>query len=280
MLRRTLIPLAVLVALVLPSTAMATTQVALGGGVVARLSYQGRLPRLTNLSLSIKRNGKQLYHRPVTSKYCADSCQVGLVPSQKPVQVVNFGDTGGAPDVLLSLYTGGAHCCSVAQVFSYDPGTQTYSMVEHNFGDPGYRLERLSSAGGREFVTADDSFAYTFTDFAASGLPVQVLQLQGRSFDNVTTQFPGLIGADAKQWITAYRKMASEHYSDSVGVIAAWAADEYMLGHVARAKAFLVAQAKAGHLNSALSPQEGGGMKFVTHLEAFLAKRGYLPIGK
>jgi hypothetical protein len=251
--------------------------VALGNGVVARLSYQGRLPRFTDLSLSIKRDGKQVYQQPITSKACGDECQLSIVPSQKAVQVVDFAGSG-EPDVLVSLYTGGAHCCSVAQVFTYEAKSNSYTMAEHDFGDPGYRLERLSSDGAREFVTADDSFAFAFTDFADSGLPVQVLRLQGHSFDNVTRQFPGLVKADAKQWLTAFRRMARTHYQDTVGVVAAWAADEYTLGRVAQAKSFLVAQARAGRLNGALAPSSAGGLHFVSRLEAFLRRHGYVPL--
>jgi hypothetical protein len=105
-----------------------------------------------------------------------------------------------------------------------------------------------------------------------------VLQLQGHSFDNVTNQFPGLVKADAKQWITDFHRMARSRYQDSVGVIAAWAADEYTLGHIKQAKAFLVTQAKAGRLNSALAPASAQNMHFVRHLEAFLRRHGYVPL--
>ena len=275
--RRTLIALVALATLALPASALATTQVALGSGVVARLSYQGRLPHFTHVSLSIKRDGKQVYQHPITSRYCGEDCQLSIVPSQKAVQVVNFAQSG-EPDVLVSLFTGGAHCCSVAQVFTYDAKSKSYAMAEHNFGDPGYRLERLSSDGAREFVTADDAFAYTFTDFADSGLPVKVLRLQGHSFDNVTGQFPGLVKVDARQWLRDFHRMARTHYQNTVGVIAAWAADEYTLGRVKQAKAFLVTQARAGHLNAALAPKSDGGLGFVKKLEKFLRTRGYVPV--
>ena len=254
----------------------------LHAGGARRRSYAGHLPHYRHLSLQTKRQGKQVYQAPVQSRYCGGAqdqsgCQLSIVTDQKPVQVIDFGASGGEPSVLLSLYSGGAHCCSIAQVFSYSAKQKTYRMTEHNFGDPGYRLERLSADGPRQFVTADDSFPYTFTDFADSGLPVQVLQLQGSSFDNVTRNYPGLVRADAAQWLKAFHKMAKSKYQNSAGVIAAWAADEYTLGKVKKTDALLVAQAKAGHLNSLLYPH-GGGMRFVKKLEAFLKKHGYVPL--
>jgi len=70
--------------------------------------------------------------------------------------------------------------------------------------------------------------------------------------------------------------MTAQHYRDSVGVIAAWAADEDGLGHEKLVSSYLSQQAAAGHLNSALSPQEPGGQKFIGKLQRFLRTHGYL----
>jgi hypothetical protein len=182
----------------------------------------------------------------------------------------------GQPDVLLDLYSGGAHCCWIEQIFSFDPGTMTYAMTQHDFGDPGEDVVDLRHNGRYEFLTADDSFAYEFTDFAASGLPIQILTFSDRHFSNVTRQYPKLVTRDAARWMKAFNSMAKQHYSDSVGVVAAWAADEELLGHVKLVNSFLATQLKAGHLNSALRPQEPGGAKFVAKLHKFLRTHRYL----
>ena len=65
--------------------------------------------------------------------------------------------------------------------------------------------------------------------------------------------------------------MAKQHYQDSVGLIAAWAADEDMLGHGKLVSRYLTQQLKAGHLNGGVSH----GKKFVTSLQRFLRKHGY-----
>jgi hypothetical protein len=58
-------------------------------------------------------------------------------------------------------------------------------------------------------------------------------------------------------------------------VIAAWAADEDLLGHAAQVNRYLAKQVKAGHLHSALNPGESG-KRFVAKLHRFLRSRGYL----
>jgi hypothetical protein len=178
--------------------------------------------------------------------------------------------------MILDLYSGGAHCCSIEQVFSFDPARTTYVETERNFGDPGDQIVDLSHDGRFEFLTADDRFAYEFTDYAASGLPVQVLRFSAGRFVNVTRSYPGLVAKDARRWLAAFRRLARQHYQDSVGVVAAWAADQDLLGHTGRVNRFLVRQLRAGHLKSALGPQEPGGRKFIAKLRKFLREHGYL----
>ena len=181
----------------------------------------------------------------------------------------------GQPDVVLELYSGGAHCCSIDQVFSWQPAAMTYVETQRDFGDPGARIVDLRRNGRYEFLTADDSFAYEFTDFAASGLPIEILTFSGRRFHNVTRDYPKLIARDAATWLKAFKSMSSQHYADSVGVIAAWAADEDLLGHSKLVGRYLAQQQRAGHLNSS-EPGEPSGAKFVAMLQRFLRQHGYL----
>jgi hypothetical protein len=261
------------VALVGAPAALATMQTAHSGDVSASFSFQGNFPSYTGETLTISRAGQVLYDQPVASKQCVSTCApVSQSAGQSSVRVLDL-EHNGQPDVVLELFSGGAHCCGIDQVFSLDPGTMTYVETERNFGDPGARIEDLGHDGRYEFLTADDSFAYEFTDFAGSGLPIEILTFSGRHYKNVTRNYPKLIAADAATWIKAFNSMARQGYPDSVGVIAAWAADEDLLGHRKLVARYLAQQARAGHLNSALNP---GGSSFVAKLQRFLRAHGYL----
>ena len=274
--RRILITVLVLAASAVPaSAALATTQTASAGGVTATFTFAGKYPNYTGLHLTIAQSGAVLYDQPVRSKTCGKFCAPGATGAKaSSVHIIDLDHTG-QPNVVLDIYTGGAHCCSIAQVFTFNPGTKTYAKVERNFGDPGYRLEDLSHDGHFEFVTADDAFAYTFTDFAASGLPLQILTFTGSRFVDVTDRYPALIRKDAAFWLKTFKGMRRQHYQDSVGVIAAWAADEYRLGRSAEANRYLSQQAKAGHLKSALGRSVPQGQRFVAALKKFLRRHGY-----
>lgn len=272
--RRALTFVAVTAACLLAApVALATTQTAHGGNVTATFTFQGAVPNFHGLRLTIARGGTVVYDQPVVAKFCGKLCWPGPAIGGRPaVQVADLEHTGD-PDVVLDLYSGGAHCCTVLQVFSYDPGTMTYAETERNFGDPDVRIVDLRHDGRLELLTADDSFAYAFTDYAASGLPIEIQTFAGGHFTDVTRSYPALVARDAAFWLKAFKGLARDHYSDSVGVIAAWAADEDLLGHVRLVNRFLAQQAKAGHLNA---PFATGGTKFIAHLQKFLRRRGYL----
>jgi len=276
-LKRPLVILSVVTALSLLAApaALATTQTAQSGNVTATFTFSGSYPNFTGLQLTIAQGSMVFYDEPVTSKLCGSYCAPAS-PSgnESSVHVLDL-EHNGQPDVLLDLYSGGAHCCWIEQIFSLDPGTMTYAVTQHDFGDPGEEVVDLRHDGRYEFLTADDSFAYEFTDFAASGLPIQILTFSGGHFSSVTRQYPKLVARDAARWMKAFSAMAKQHYSDSVGVVAAWAADEELLGHGKLVNAFLAKQLKAGRLNSALSPEEPGGARFVAKLRKFLRAHGY-----
>lgn len=255
-----------------PFVQAATVQTASAGGVTATFSFEGKVPNFTNLRLQIVRNGTTAYDRPVAvslPQSCADQCWPQSPDRKHPSVHVLTLEPGQPPDVLLDLYSGGAHCCSIAQVYRYDAASGTYTKSEHNFGDPGYRIEDLGHDGRFEFRSADYRFAYAFTDFAASGMPIQIWSFATGRFTDVTRRFPALIAKDAASWLRNYRLAIK--FGDDVGLIAAWAADEDLLGHGSLVNHELATELAAGHLKSPL----GGGAKFVVHLKRFLKAQGY-----
>jgi hypothetical protein len=251
--------------------AVTHTRTASSGSTVATLSWTANhsttgLP-YSNLRLDIRRGGSDLFDDPVHGLLCGTGCWPALGVRSAPV-VVSDIEGDGAPDVIVSLYSGGAHCCYVTQIYRYDPGTQTYSVAQRDFGDPGSILERIG--GAFRFRSADDRFAYRFAAFAFSGLPVQIWRFTGGRFVDVTRHYPGRIAADAAVWWSAFEKNAAQHFGD--GFIAAWAADEDLLGRGALVSRTLAAQNRAGRLRNTGVP---GGTAFVGALERFLAHAGY-----
>jgi hypothetical protein len=256
------------------ATALATTQTAHSGNVSATFTFKASNSfNYSHERLKIMRAGQVVYDKPVTSASCGTTqCSPGaFTPHTSSVHVIDL-ESNGEPDVVLDLYSGGAHCCFIEQIFSFNPGSTTYTKTERDFGDPGANIKDLGHNRHFELVTADDSFADEFTDYAASGLPIQILTFRNRRFTDVTRHYPKLIASDAAQWLSLFKGNVKHHVNDSVGLIAAWAADEDLLGHESLVKSTLATELAKGHLRT---PLGNGGSAFVKALQKFLRKRGY-----
>ncbi len=225
------------------------------------------------LHLRITRNGKTVYSQPVRSRPCGGGCITARVPPSKSALFVGDLQVPGGPAVVIGLYTGGAHCCFVDQVFAWDAARHTYAKTEHNFLDAGARIQRL---GGRiVFRSADARIAEdALTDYADSGAPLQIWRFSaagGGRFLDITRQYPALVKLDAAKWLTAFR----HHISNGVGFITAWAADEYLLGNAKLVATTLASLARQNKLHAApglSSSTEGGFVRAIQHL---LRELGY-----
>ena len=254
----------------------ATQSVSAGEGTVAAtLSYQaseaepGSGP-VAGLELDITRSGESFFSGPVGSTHCLSTCGLEHFGGG-PLEVKELeGD--GEPDVVVELNTGGAHCCTVVQVFSLDPGVQAYHVFEKDFGDPGAALLDLAGDGRLEFESADDRFAYAFASYAFSGLPLQIWRFQDNRFLDVTREFPQALAADAARQFKGF--LATRHAGLGLGLIAAWAADEDALGHRGLVARTLAREARRGRLRSreAFTPS---GDRFIEKLNRFLKRTGY-----
>lgn len=268
--RRLLITVLVLAAsAVLAPAALATTETATSGAVTATFTYTGQFPNFSGQHLTIAQSGTVLYDQPVTAMGCGSGCAPGNFGTKaSAVHVIDLDHTG-QPNVVLDLFTGGAHCCFVSRFYRWD-GT-TYVPSDRNWGDPGYRIADLDGDGVKELITADDRFAYAFTAFAFSLLPVRIYDLRAGSWQLVTKRFPARIRADARANWRAFKKAGRQN--EPRGAIAAWAADQYLLGHRAYARRTLAKLARHRHLPGQFPPKSQG--KFVRDLVRFLGRHGY-----
>jgi hypothetical protein len=257
-------------ALFVPAAAQAKTETVTSGGVTATFTYHKASFGYKGLTLAISRGGKVRYTGAVNVTAgpagCGPLCWPGNVSGGKSVHVLDLNHNG-AKEVVLDLFSGGAHCCFYEQVY-YANGS-TYKHATRFFGDPGTAIADLRHNGRLEFDSNNPYFSSLYTSFAASGFPIQILTFRQGKFHDVTRNYPTLIAQNAADLLKGFKK----HYDDGEGLIAAWTADEYMLGRKPQALAYLNAQAKAGHLNALDSSLKG--QAFVLQLQKDLKKLGY-----
>lgn len=256
----------VLTALALSASWVAVADGAQGAGVSASLTTAGS-PRV--LTLTITRNGQIAYRQPVHAAGCPRCTAAPVPPGKQALHVLDV-ESDGQPDVVVGLFSGGANCCFIDQVFSLDPGTMTYVKSQHNFLNAGAALTRL---GGQWVFRSGDSRVTEagFTDTADSGTPIQIWGFSGRRFTDITRHYPALIRADAAMWM----RLFAHHLSNGVGLIAAWAADEDLLGRSATVDTTLRSLAAHHKLRTPLGLPHNSETLFVTQLEKLLHQLGY-----
>ncbi len=104
-------------------------------------------------------------------------------------------DHDGTKEVLLDMYSGGAHCCTylVAARINDDKFKILDSIY---WGNSFYEIKDLNNDGRYEIQGANDMFAYAFTNFAQSRFSVIIYAFQKNRFINVTKNFPKLVQKD------------------------------------------------------------------------------------
>jgi len=196
--------------------------------------------------------------------------------SDRPLCVADFGGSHPETAVLVGIFTMGAHCCYWVDAYLVGPGGAHLPPVQHQIGDPGMELRQLG--GYTAVLTADDAFAYAFTAYAFSGMPLEILELRGTVFTNTTRQYPNLVAADAAAWWQRFEQAqarSSEDPTHGTGALAPWVADECLLSQGAKAWATVDRLNSEGKLSSKSADGWPSGTTYVKDLRTFLMGHGY-----
>jgi hypothetical protein len=237
------------------------------GGVTAVMTVEKRKTKYDiadsrNLHLKVTVDGKTILDKSLCTPL---RCGIG---TEQTLSLHKL--SGGTPDAVVDYYTGGAHCCFWSLIVA-----PTGKTITHDWGDPGYRIVRYK--GVPQLVSGDDRFAYTFTSFAGSGMPVQVWAITPDGelnhpdvLENVTQTRLDLVRKDAAQWWKAY---VTQRGADVRGVLAAWCADEYRLGQKTTCDAELAEALKKGWIKGV--PDWPSNAKYIALVHKDLAAWGY-----
>ncbi|MEA2191895.1 MAG: hypothetical protein QOI73_2016 [Solirubrobacteraceae bacterium] len=243
------------------------------GTVSATLSWQaGGDYVATEPRLRIVRAGATVLDAPLDQE-----CMLcnGVADPESAVGLVDL-DADGEPEVLVDLYTGGAHCCSTTLIwYLKSQSAQDYGRRVASWGNQGHRVKDLDGDGRPELISADDRFAYTYTAFAFSWFPPLVYDWRDQALVDATRRFPKVVRAD----LAAIRKAlpGARRDGDPRGLIAAYVADEFLLGHRRAALRYLARALRRGDLR----PVPDGdttwpaGRRFKPALLRFLKRHRY-----
>ena len=247
------------------------------GAITATLAYslQQSPPIAAGAKLSITRGGRTALSGDdlgAACDLCSGAIPVGGLPgSAAPSLAIRDLAGDGEPEVLVDLFTGGAHCCSITVIYRYAPATGTYTRIAKLWGDPAYQVLAPAPDGGPPLLkTADDRFANAFCAYVCSLLPGQLFRLGSGGLRDVTRHFPQLVSADLADLdhvLSHARRTPSDRFAIK-GILPAVCADYYLLGRRAGCDRLLVGAARRGEL--APTPA-----RYARRVRRFLRRLGY-----
>lgn len=257
-----------------PSVARADSYSASYGQVQAQLTDQTRSG--VGLRLQITRAGQPF----VFTKFAAacrgfSSCQPAPDTYGAPVLVVRPSGGVTEPDVFVHLTNGGNICCRSTFIYHYDAAAFDYIVSVHVWGDAADSgpPKTLGHPGNVYFVSDDGRFRYRFGCGACTPGPIQIWRDNSGVLVNVTRSFPALIANDARKWLHLYYQQFAAPYGAD-GLMAAYVADEYLLGKARTAWRLVHREGSAGHLTDPGSGFTSASM-FYKQVRRFLHRLGY-----
>jgi hypothetical protein len=239
------------------------------GAVTAELSYTVRDAVVRDLRVRIRRRGRLV----------SDVRPRPLHPGGRVAGplVVRDLDGDSEPEVVLDLYSGGAHCCTSSLFLGYVRARGTYAKTVRSWGNQGYRVVDYDGDRRPELTSRDDRFAAAFTAYAASASPIQIWRYERGRLRNVTRRFPARIGHDAVQLWREYIRVRKSNFPEVRGFLAAWVADQALLGREAVGWRVLEGAQRRGELGrSATMDGYPAGKRYLAALRAFLRRTGYV----
>lgn len=156
-------------------------------------------------------------------------------PAPQPdsvARVVRLDPATQDPQIVFTLYTGGAHCCSATRIATQDHAGAWHVRDAGAVDGMGYGLEDVDGDGHVELLDVDNSFLYAFASYADSWAPPVVLRLSGGTLRDVTRE------ASVRPYLRRQlREMELEAAANTAlwtnkGFLAGWVAAKAQLGEV------------------------------------------------
>jgi hypothetical protein len=187
-------------------------------------------------------------------------------------------DNNGTDEVIISTYSGGAHCCTSFVIYTWQQ--DKFVKAETGFLDGvGGSFEDLNQDKKYEFVTLDNAFLYAFSSYAGSFPPSKIYTFQQGKLEDVTRKYPQELRKTLTAMYQAFQT-AKKEKTEVNGILAGYVAQKILLGEYEEAWQFLLANYdKNSDWGLDIYRQStviGKYPDFPTALRAFLVENGYL----
>ncbi len=187
-------------------------------------------------------------------------------------------DANKIPEVIVTTYSGGAHCCTNFIIYTWQ-GNQFVKAETGFLNAGGGEFQDLNGDDRLEFITVDNSFFYTFSSYAGSFPPTLIYALKQGKLENVTRQYPQKLRKTLREMYQVFEQNKKEKYEIN-GILAGYVAQKILLGEYQQGWKLMLANYDR-HSDWGLEIYQGDNVigkypDFPTALKAFLIKTGYL----
>jgi hypothetical protein len=148
-------------------------------------------------------------------------------------RVIWLDRAAGFPQVVMTAYTFGAHCCTVTRIATM-AAPDKWSLVDgmRLDGDEGYTFDDLDHDGTQELISYDNSFLYAFASYADSVAPTRVARLVGTEIKDVTAdpKYRDFLRGRVREMEDDASKEGDLWHSN--GFLGGWVAAKSLIGEV------------------------------------------------
>jgi hypothetical protein len=137
-------------------------------------------------------------------------------------------DQDAIPEVIVSTYSGGAHCCTNFTIHGWRQG-QSITTETGLLNSDGGEFKDLDGTGRQAFWTVDNAFLYAFDSYADSFAPTRIYYYRAGKLVDVTRKYPKVLRTHAWRMYQTLRQNQKEMRSTN-GVLAGYVAQKILLG--------------------------------------------------
>lgn len=211
--------------------------------VLAELNYDGKSPaklryRTISLSVSMTSDGTTNANGfvPVLVGRIGDKTVFTITgnpdtASDQPrthAFLVHLDRSASTAQVVMTSFTGGAHCCTETQIATSDSDGRWSVLKADRLDGDGYQFEDLDGDGVSELVSVDNSFLYAFDAYAMSYAPARIHKLEGTRLREVHRDYARFLRQDVYRM--EYSAERARGLWRSNGFLGGWVAAKALVG--------------------------------------------------
>ena len=144
--------------------------------------------------------------------------------------IVWLDRTSSKPQIVITTFTGGAHCCAKTVLIGKTPANIWQSVKAEDLDGGGYGLEDVDGDGNAELINSDNHFLYAFSSYAESFAPIRISKFVSGGLSDVTDR-PAVqhrLNQHADELEYSARRQPDLWHSN--GFLAGWVASKILVG--------------------------------------------------